>query len=628
RGYECLRLARNSENAGAPCASGAIQQSLAPLMTMPTACTGPLTASGTLDAWSSPGSFQSYKASQPMAAVDGCGGLTMDAETTMTAETATGSTPTAMDLAIHVLQEGLANPSGLASSSVRETSVLLPAGLDLNPSAANGLASCTEQEMGVTGGGSEPTFSSDPASCPEAAKVGTVEVDTPLLPRTLKGSLYVAAQDVNPFNSLFAVYLVVEDPVSGVRVKLAGRLEPDEHSGRLRATFKDIPQLPFENLTVKLFGGTRATLASPALCGSYPTTTVLTPWSGSSPEELASVPFAITAGAFDGPCQNPLAFAPSLTGGATGVQAAGFTPVSITIGRRDGEQSLHAVQLHMPAGLSGVLTGVKLCGEQQGDQGTCGPESLVGESTVSVGVGGTPLNIGGGRVYLTESYKGAPFGLSIVSPAKAGPFDLGQGACDCVVVRARIEVNPRTAALTVRTDDAGPYEMPTILDGVPLAIRRVNVMIDRAGFTFNPTNCSPLALTGTAIGGEGGTKSWSLPFQVTNCAALAFTPTIGATTSGRTSRLDGASLTVKVSYPAKKFGAEANIAKVHVVLPRRLPSRLATLQKACPAAVFEADPSSCAAAAIVGQARVTTPLLPVPLVGPAYLVSHGGEAFP
>jgi hypothetical protein len=224
-------------------------------------------------------------------------------------------------------------------------------------------------------------------------------------------------------------------------------------------------------------------------------------------------------------------------------------------------------------------------------------------------------------VYLTGPYKGAPFGLSIVNPAKAGPFDLGY-----VVVRARIEVNPATAALTITTDNEGPYKIPTIIDGIPLEIRHVNVNINRPGFTFNPTNCSPTAVTGTLASTEGATDALSVPFQVTNCAVLAFKPKIQASTSGKVSRTRGTSLTVKLSYPAGPY--DANIARVKVELPKALPSRLTTLREACVASVFEANPASCPPASIIGHASATTPELPVPLSGPAYFVSHGGEAFP
>jgi hypothetical protein len=292
--------------------------------------------------------------------------------------------------------------------------------------------------------------------------------------------------------------------------------------------------------------------------------------------------------------------------------------------REDGNQNLKAISLRMPPGLSGTLSGVALCGEAQADAGTCGPASLVGETTVSVGLGGNPYAVTGGKVYLTGPYEGAPFGLSIVDPANAGPFHLGN-----VIVRARIEVDPHTAALTITSDSTGPFAIPPMIDGIPLEIKHVNVTVNRpGGFTFNPTDCNPMQITGTLTSVEGATASLSVPFQATNCATLQFAPQLTASTSGKTSRANGASLAVKLSYPNVSAGTEANIARVKVELPKRLPSRLTTLQKACVAAQFEANPAGCPAGSVIGHARASTPIIPVPLEGPAYFVSHGGEAFP
>jgi hypothetical protein len=275
----------------------------------------------------------------------------------------------------------------------------------------------------------------------------------------------------------------------------------------------------------------------------------------------------------------------------------------------------------MPPGLLGTLASVKLCPEAQADAGTCGSESLIGHTIVSVGVGGDPYTVTGGQVFITEGYEGAPYGLSIVNPAKAGPFDLGK-----VVVRAKIAVDPTTAVLTITTDTSGPYAIPHILDGIPLQIQHVNVSIDREGFTFNPTDCGRLEIVGSLQSDQEAVSAISVPFQVTNCAALAFKPKLTAKTAGKTSRAKGASLAVRLTYPAGPF--DANIARVKVDLPKQLPSRLTTLQKACPAATFQANPAACPAASIVGHAVARTPVLPVPLTGPAYFVSHGGEAFP
>jgi hypothetical protein len=321
------------------------------------------------------------------------------------------------------------------------------------------------------------------------------------------------------------------------------------------------------------------------------------------------------------PCHDPLPFNPSLTAGTTSIQAGGFSPFTMTMSRGDGNQNLDAIRLKMPPGMLGTLATVKLCPEAQANAGTCGAESLIGHTTVSVGVGGDPYSVTGGQVFITEGYKDAPYGLSIVNPAKAGPFDLGK-----VIVRAKVEVDPLTAVLTITSDSDGPYKIPTILDGIPLQIQHVNVSIDRPGFTFNPTNCSPLAITGALTSDQGATKALSVPFQITNCAVLAFKPKLTAKTSGKTSRKAGASLSVKLTYPAGPY--DANIARVKVDLPRQLPSRLTTLQQACPTATFDTNPANCPAASIVGHATASTPVMPVPLTGPAYFVSHGGEQFP
>jgi hypothetical protein len=293
----------------------------------------------------------------------------------------------------------------------------------------------------------------------------------------------------------------------------------------------------------------------------------------------------------------------------------------MTMGREDGQQNLQAIQLQMPPGMSGTLASVKLCDEAHANAGTCGAESLIGETIVSVGLGGDPFSVAGGKVYITGPYRGAPFGLSIVNPAKAGPYDLGQ-----VVVRAKIDVDPETAVLTITTDNEGPYKIPTIIDGIPLQIKHVNVLINRPGFTFNPTNCNPLAITGALHSTEGATQNLSVPFQATNCAVLAFKPKLQASTSGKASRANGAGLHVKLTYPAGPY--DANIARVKVELPKALPSRLTTLQKACTAAVFDQNPANCPAASVIGHATARTPVLPVPLTGPAIFVSHGNEAFP
>jgi len=602
---------------------------------MPTSCSLPFTASVSGESWptgeppASPAHPESFSfASRPYnltdvfgrsLSVSGCNQLPFSPTIEVQPDVVAASTPTGLSVHVRVPQEVSHGANGLASSSIKDTTVTLPEGVVTDPSGADGLAACSESEVGFTRIAADTTdlFTPGPAFCPGASKIGTVEFKVPLIEHPLKGSIYLATQNQNPFGSLIALYIVAEDEQSGVLVKLAGEVKLNEATGQITTTFKNAPQAPLEEATFSFFGGDRAPLATPSRCGDYTTQATFTPWSETQPVN-ASTTFQIKTGPNGGPCPSPLPFSPTLDAGMTNLQAGAFSPLSTTISRADGNQDIQVVQLQMPPGLSGVLSGVPLCPEAQANLGTCSPASEIGKTTVSVGLGGDPYSVTGGQVFLTQGYKGAPFGLSIVNPAKAGPFDLGK-----VIVRAKIEVDPLSAALTVTTD-----QIPHILQGIPLQIKHVNVTIDRPGFTFNPTNCSAFKLTGTIASVEGASSPVATPFQITNCAALKFAPKFTASTSGKTSKANGASLSVKITYPNAAFGTYANVAKAKVSLPKELPSRLTTLQKACTAAAFAQGPANCPAASIVGHARVITPIVPVPLEGNAYFVSHGGEAFP
>jgi len=613
RGWSCVYGGFFSVFNGHRCAP---TQPLAPppLLELPTSCTGPLQTSVEADSWQREGSFVAAAPNNSLPALDGCNALPFNPSISVTPDGQAGSTPTGLTVDIHVPQEVSLDAEGLGEADVKETTVALPAGVALNPAAADGLQACSEAQVALS--------VDVEASCPEASKVATLEIKSPLLPNPLTGEAYLAAQNANPFGSLVAMYLVAQDPVSGTLIKLAGEVQPDPLTGQLVSTFKNTPQLPFEDLKLHFFGGDRAPLGTPGLCGAYTTTASIAPWSGNQPAEPSST-FDVVSGPNGSACHSPLPFAPSLTSGSPNINAGSFTPLTTTITREDGNQDIQSVQLHYPPGLSGILSGVRLCAEAQANAGTCGPESLIGSTIVSVGLGGDPFSVTGGQVFLTQGYGGAPFGLSIVNPAVAGPYNLGK-----VVVRARIEVDPHTAALTITTDTSGPYAIPHILDGIPLQIKHVNVTIDRPGFTFNPTNCNPMSITGSIGSTEGTTSPVSVPFQVTNCGALKFAPKFVVSTSGKTSKANGASLTAKLSYPKAPFGSQTNLTRVKVDLPKQLPSRLTTLQKACTNAQFELNPANCPKESKIGYATVTTPLLPVPLQGPAIFVSHGGEAFP
>jgi hypothetical protein len=655
RGFGCLHTAEQAargEIVQAECPAFS-ELNPPPFLSLPTACSGkPLETSVQADTWEEPHNVLSFGSTAPMVTMDGCDRLQFNPEIKVSPDGQAASAPTGLTVDVHVPQEGQLNAAGLAQSNIKNIAVTLPEGVFLNPAAADGLQACSEAQIGYLPAASHPPSElhftprvpgsataieagdTEPLQpginfCSDAAKVATVKIKSPLLPtgQLVEGAVYLASPQnfqvfpqENPFESLIAMYIVAEDPISGTLVKLPGRVTLDQQTGRISSTFENTPQLAFEDAKIHFFGGERAPLATPAHCGVYTTQATFTPWSGTEPVNSTSS-FQITSGPGGSPCPNPLPFAPSLAAGSPNNNAGSYSPLTTTISRADGNQNIQTVQLHLAPGMSGILTGIPLCPEAQANAGTCSPQSQIGETIVSVGLGGDPFTVTGGKVYLTEKYGGAPFGLSIVNPAKAGPFNLQEGRP--VVVRAKIDVDPHTAALTIMTG-----AIPTIIEGFPLQIKHVNVLVNRPGFTFNPTNCNPMGITGTIGSVEGASSPVSVPFQVTNCANLKFAPKFSVSTSGHTSKANGASLQVKLTYPNAPWGTQANIAKVKVDLPQQLPSRLTTLQKACTAAQFETNPAGCPLASIIGHAKAIVPNIPVPLQGPAYFVSHGGEAFP
>ncbi|HTZ64269.1 MAG TPA: hypothetical protein VMB51_09200 [Solirubrobacteraceae bacterium] len=542
------------------------------------------------------------------------------------------STPTGLGATVTVPQVGTLDPQGVDEAEVREAKVTLPAGMLVSPSAANGLQACSEQQVGYEGPGSpndplapgagEPAhFSSTPVTCPAASTIGTVRVKTPLLGEQLSGFVYLAAQQANPFGSLLALYIVAENERLGLRVKLAGEAKADPQTGQLTTTFQNTPQVPFEELQLQLFGGPRAPLTTPPLCGQYQTSASFTPWSTGTPFDTSSPQeeLIITSGAENGACQDPQTFAPTLEAGATSLQAGAYTNFTLQLTRPDGQQALTGLTVHLPPGSAAILKALTPCPEPQAAQGTCGQESEIGQATAYAGLGPDPYRQTG-HVYLTGPYQGAPFGLSIATPAVAGPFDLGT-----VVVRSQIEVNPHTAAVTITSG------LPTIVQGVgmapsgiPLQLKQIDVQIDRPDFEYDPTNCTRAAITATLTGSEGASHNAAVPFQVSGCASLPFKPGVSASTQGRTSKADGASLGLVFRSKA----GEAHVAQTILTIPSTLPARLTTIQKACVASVFEANPAACPEGSDIGAAVVHTPVLKSPLTGPIYLVSHGNAAWP
>jgi hypothetical protein len=577
-----------------------------------------------LSFWQSPDMF-TEPLSSDLVPVSGCSRVPFHPSLHVVPTQDTAASPTGLLTELHMPQ--LDSEEGIAEADVEKAVVTLPEGMTLSPASAGGLSACSEAEIGLVG--KSPTrFDETAPSCPESTKLGTFTVDTPYLPNPLQGNIYLAEQDNNPFGTLLAIYLYAYDPVSGVEIKVAGRVEADPVTGRITSTFEDLPQLAFGDVKLNFKSGPRAPIMTPTTCGTFAATSDLTPTSkaGTGPEgePIAGDPDAISTDSVTIEGCKPTTFGPSFVSGGANAQAGAYTPFTLTLSRNSDEEAApRTISMTMPAGLSGMLSNVALCGEPQASQGGCSQASRIGHVTVTFGDGPNPLTLpeagkGEDPVYLTGPYKGAPFGLAIVVPAEAGPFNLGT-----VVVRAKVLIDPLTARISVVSDP-----MPTILQGIPTDLRTVNVQIDREQFTFNPTSCEPMSVTGQVGSSQGESATVASRFQVANCANLGFKPAFNVSTSGKTSKAGGASLAVKLTYPAAAPGTYANIRTVKVDLPKQLPSRLTTLQKACTAAQFNANPAGCPAASVVGHAKAITPVLPVPLEGPAYFVSHGGEAFP
>jgi hypothetical protein len=621
-------------------------------ITNPTRCSAePLTANLEASSWEGR-STTAESTSYPNVA--GCnllqGSAAFDPTVKVGPETTQADTPSGYEVDVTLPQAPNVFGS-LATPELKNATVMLPAGVSVSPSAASGpqnaLEACTPAQIDLLGtemgeghpGGNGSPYDdglthASPGHCPEKSRLGTVKVETPLLKSPLEGHVFLAqpqcggsgqpacTEAAAEEGKIFGLYL--EMAGSGVIIKLKGSVEAGGHGahsvatglapGQLRARFNENPQLPFEDLKMVFAGGQRAPLANPQVCGQATTSSIFEPWSApeSGPNAAPSSSFAVTG------CANPTPFSPAFLAGTMTPLAGGFSPFTLQLRRRDGEQNLAGITIHTPPGLLGEIAGVARCPEPQASQGTCGPQSLIGHTQVAVGAGSQPL-WEPGIVFLTGPYRGAPFGLSIVTPAKAGPFNLGN-----VVVRASIQVDRQTSALTITSDP-----LPNMIDGVPLRIQAIDATIDRPGFMFNPTNCVQQRVAATvagtlASGSAGSSASVSSPFAAAGCKNLPFKPKFTVLTHAKTSKAGGAYLHVKVTSGP----GQANIAKVKVDLPVQLPSRLTTLQKACPEAAFNANPASCPAGSLVGMATAVTPVLSSPLSGPAYLVSHGGAAFP
>lgn len=497
------------------------------------------------------------------------------------------------------------------SSTLQQATITLPEGMTINPAAANGLEACSDEQFGKGTG--------NPVKCPAGSQIGTAAIEVPTLPPgSLVGNVYVGQPIAGKSPSSgeeYRIFMYAESARYGVSVRLIGNVKANEATGQLTTIVAENPPLPFSEFKVRLENGSHTPLANPLVCGVATTLASFIPYSAPSTSVagILKAPFAVDADGKGGACASPLKFAPTQSTSVTNAKGGASTAYTLNLERPEGNPYISTVATTLPPGLVGKVPSVPRCDATNAAAGSCKPATAIGTATVQVGSGATPYVLSG-TVYFTVGYEGAPYGLSIVVPAeKVGPYNYGK-----IITRAKIEVNPSTAQVTVNS------KLPTIVGGAPIRLRRLSVNVNHANYLINPTNCGALATSTTLTSTLNTSATVATPFQATGCESLGFKPKFTASSNAKTSRKNGASLVTKLKMPA----GQANVKSVSVTLPKKLPSRLATLKLACPEATFAANPETCPEGSKVGEARALTPVLPGTMSGPAYFVSHGGVGFP
>ncbi|HEX9968422.1 MAG TPA: hypothetical protein VGB06_10815 [Solirubrobacterales bacterium] len=626
------------EGVAGPCPASVPER---PFLTLPRYCDEPLFTFLEATSWwtgdplkPSPGTTVQEVAESPP--LGGCANLNFSAQMAAAATTQSAESPSGLDLRFSVRDEGIADPGGVAHSDIEDIVVALPEGMTLNPSAAEGLGTCSLGQLAA-----ETAFSAPGEGCPGASKVGTVEAETPVLEgEVLRGSLYVAVQDdpatreegvENPFDSLLALYVVIRDPELGLVFRVAGEVVPDRRTGQLTAFFEGLPPYPISELRTHLREGARSPLVSPPSCGSHAVTAELTPSADPGSALLLSSSFKVTQGPGGGPCPKGRPFDPGLLAGTLNDTAGTFAPFHLRLTRRDGDQDLTRFDATLPEGLLGKLKGVAKCpdaaiaaakaksGREELASPSCPANSRLGGVWGGAGVG-SQLTYVPGSVYLAGPVGKAPLSVVGIVPAVAGPFDVGT-----IVVRQALRLNPVGARVEV--DGAASDPIPHILAGIPLRVRDVRVDVDRPSFTLNPTDCDPFATTAQIWG--GGADVFSIlddrpvtrhsRFQAANCARLGFKPRLQLRLKGGTKR--GAHPALTAVYRPRR--GDANVESIQTRLPTSAFLEQAHIRTICTRVQFAAE--KCPKGSVYGHVVATTPLLEEPLKGPVYLRSSNND---
>jgi hypothetical protein len=641
RGWGCLLQAREFGVAAAPCLPS---EELHPpvLFSSPTSCSAPLSTSVGLTSWADrilrtyPGTFR------PAGDLLGCNQVpfapTIEAEPTSDAATS----PTGLNFAINVDDDGLQNPQGFVQSQIKKAVITLPQGFTTNPSVAEGLHSCSQ-------GAYEASTVEAGTGCPEDSKIGDVEIESPLIEgKKVLGSLFVAKQGENPNgNNLLTIYMVAKNPELGVMIRQALKVVPNPVTGQLTTEVDNVPQLPFSRFYLSFRQGQRSPLVTPPTCGAYTVTAALYPYSEPDTPRIDESTFEITQGSEGQPCPSGTPrFHPGLEAGTINNAAGTYSPFYTHITRKDSEQEITRFSIKLPTGLIAKLAGVSECsdaaialaksreveggGAIEEAHPSCPSNSEVGHTLVGSGVGNV-LAYAPGKLYLAGPYHGSPISLVSITAAKVGPFDLGT-----VVVRFALDVNHETAEVSV--DGANSDPIPHIVDGIPIHLRDLRAYVSRPNFTLNPTSCAKKSTAATILGSglnfvsssDDVPVTVSSPFQAADCASLGFAPKLALSLTGKKTHR-GALPAFKAVLTYPKGGGYANIAKAQVTLPESEYLEQGHLKDVCTRKVFEtgATPGeNCPASSIYGKARAVTPLLEAPLEGPVYLRTGYGTKLP
>ncbi len=553
----------------------------------PAQCSEPLTTTVRLDSWQEPERTVTASTTQP--APTGCDLLHFAPTLSVTPDTTKPDTPVGYEVDLKLPRPS--DPLGPETPPLSSFAVTLPPGASLSPAGASGLGACGRAQF-------------DRSSCPAGSSLGTVTVTSPALAAPLPGNVFLAT----PTNGApKGIYLIAGN--DAITVRLVGEIDLDPVTGQVTIVFDSVPQLPMSEIKVSFPGGQTASLDNPAACGTAATTSRLV----SSAGQVATPSSAFQVAGPSGACAAPRAFAPRFSAGMTERRAGAGGSFVLDLSREDGEGELGRVRVKLPPGLVGDFSGVSTCAEPAAARGNCPAASSIGRAQIVAGSGNQPLTLPG-TVYLTGPYAGAPYGLSIVVPAVAGPFNLGT-----IVTRGSVTIDPRTLQASIATDP-----LPRVFAGVPVRVRAVHMDLDRPGLLSNPTACKPGGIDANIDSFEGATAAPSALFTVAGCARLHFTPRLSAAVGPGASRA-GAGLSVVVHAGA---GRQANLSSLAIRLPRQLHPRLKAIRKACPSQVYDAAPSNCPAASMLSKLVISSPLLGAGLTGTGYLVARGGSALP